>query len=125
MGGAHLRFRHAFTNCRHRAVFTSFAWDIYRRTDHFANTSRTTWLDAFAKNFSTVLRAVSSLIDTVVDVPFRMDYENDDVIEAIRDSARRANAKILDSFTLGFPPKLHQTRNESQRWWQTFLPVLK
>lgn len=120
-----LRFRHAFPDCRPRAVFTSFVWDIARHRDHFKDANRAEWLYAFKKNFSTALWTVSSLIDVIVDIPFRMDHANDDVIEAIRTSAQNANATTVDSSKLGFQPNIHQSVHESHRWWQTFLPTLK
>lgn len=115
-----LRFRHEFRGCRHQAVFTSFAWDVLRRRNHFNTMKKKTWLDEFRTNFTTAVRTVASLIDTVVDIPFPMNSGDADTITTIRRVAQDLQLKTFDSTKLNISQALHQTGAESQRWWSAF-----
>ena len=65
-----LRFLHYFRGCEPRVVFSSYLWDIKRKQEYFYTMNDDVWISEFRTNFTRVLKTVSSLVRTTVEIPY-------------------------------------------------------
>ena len=119
-----LRFLHYFRGCEPRVVFSSYLWDIKRKQEYFYTMNDDVWISEFRTNFTRVLKTVSSLVRTTVEIPYgltgaRLEHN---VSQAIFETAMRLGVQTFDARFVA--PSLHPSKSDSELWWRRFISSL-